>query len=77
MTFAELTQRLATYVDAEAKILKAQEYVVGQGSSSRRLRRADLAEVRAEIANLSAQITVHPDNPARCNVRRVRYFRAF
>lgn len=45
ITLAIATARLAEYLDAEEKILGGQEYVIG----SRRLKRADLAEVRAGI----------------------------
>lgn len=56
MTRDELAARLAAYVAAEAKILKGQEYVIGQGETARRLRRADLAEVRKAITDLNTQI---------------------
>lgn len=56
MTRDELVARLAAYVAAEAKILKGQEYVIGQGETARRLRRADLAEVRKAITDLNTQI---------------------
>lgn len=74
MTLDELITRRASYLAAEAKILDSQEYQVGQGSSARRNRRADLAEVRDEIAKLSAQITSLQS--AASGVRRVRYIRA-
>lgn len=45
ISLAIATARLAEYLDAEEKILGGQEYVIG----SRRLKRADLAEVRAGI----------------------------
>lgn len=75
MDYATLVSRLAAYLEAEAKILKAQDFTVGQGSTARRLTRADLAEVRAEIANLQQQVNNHPDNPANTGARRVRYLR--
>ncbi|MBH2008080.1 MAG: hypothetical protein I8H71_00365 [Xanthomonadaceae bacterium] len=74
MTLEELIARRANYLTAEAKILDSQEYQVGQGSSARRNRRADLAEVRDEIAKLSAQIAQLQS--AASGVRRVRYIRA-
>lgn len=73
--FDQLQNRLAAYLAAEAKILEGQEYQIGQGGAARRLRRADLSEVRAEIATLSASVNCHPDNPLRAR-RRVRYIRA-
>ena len=75
MIFAQLQTRLASYLEAEAKILQSQEYTVGQGGGARRNRRADLAEVRSEITQLSSQIAAHPENPANRNVRRVRQLR--
>jgi hypothetical protein len=75
MIFAQLQTRLTAYLDAEVKILQSQEYTVGQGGSARKNRRADLEQVRAEIAQLNNQIASHPDNPANRNVRRVRQLR--
>ena len=75
MIFAQLQTRLASYLEAEAKILQSQEYTVGQGGGARRNRRADLEQVRAEITQLSSQIAAHPENPANRNVRRVRQLR--
>lgn len=73
MTREQLQARLDAYMAAELKILKGQEYVVGQGETARRLRRADLAEVRAEIKSLSDQIDAI-DNAAQGR-RRVLYAR--
>ncbi len=75
MDYAALVARLASYLEAEAKILKAQDFTVGQGSTARRLTRADLGEVRADIANLQIQVNGHPDNPANAGARRIRYLR--
>ena len=74
MTLIELTTRRANYLAAEAKILDSQEYQVGQGSTARRNRRADLAEVRDEIAKLTAQINALQN--AASGTRRIRYIRA-
>lgn len=74
MTLEELIARRASYLAAESKILDSQEYQIGQGSTARRNRRADLAEVRDEIAKLSAQIA--DLQSAASGVRRVRYIRA-
>ena len=77
-TFAELKSRLESYVAAERAILSgAQEYQIGQGSAARRLRRADLAEIRAAIAALQQQIDEHPDNATRQRRRGVFYLRPF
>lgn len=75
MTLTELQTRLASYLAAEQKALQSQEYVIGQGNTSRRNRRADLEQIRAEITAISAQIDRHPDNPANSRVRRVRTLR--
>ena len=74
MTLEELIARRAAYLTAEAKILDSQEYQVGQGSSARRNRRADLAEVRDEIARLNLQIGSLQSAANR--ISRVRYIRA-
>lgn len=55
-TAAELQPRLDAYLAAELAILQGQEYQIGQGSTARRLRRADLSEVRAQISALQTQI---------------------
>lgn len=73
MTRDELQTRLSAYLAAEAKILNGQEYVIGQGETARRLRRADLAEVRKAITDLNAQIE-DLDNTA-AGRRRVLYTR--
>jgi hypothetical protein len=75
MTLTELQARLASYLAAEQKVLQSQEYVIGQGNTARRNRRADLEPIQAEITKLSAQIAAHPDNPANSRVRRVRQLR--
>lgn len=41
--------QLDAYLAAEAAILNSQEYVIGTGVGSRRVRRADLAAVQAGI----------------------------
>lgn len=73
MTLQQLQDRLVSYLAAEQRILQSQEYQVGQGGTARRNRRADLAEVRDEIAKINVQIAAHPDSNR--NVRRVRYLR--
>lgn len=49
-----LKERLQTYYDAEAAILRGQEYYIGD----RRLRRPDLSAVRAAISDLEDEIAV-------------------
>lgn len=51
-----LQARLDQYLAAEAKILAKQEYTIGDGSTARRMRYADLADVRTTIETLTAQI---------------------
>lgn len=53
----ELQQRRAAYVAAELRIIEgAQEYEISDGAARRRLTRADLAEIRAAIKALDAEI---------------------
>jgi len=54
---ADLLARLANYLAAETAILTgAQEYVVGQGSTARRLTRADLEVVQRTIKELRSEL---------------------
>lgn len=69
---AELQQRRARYVEAEANILKSQDYTVGDGVVSRRNRRADLAEVRDEIRRIDDQIAAL-ENASSSGGRRILY----
>lgn len=64
MTLQQLQDRLALYLAAEAKILTKQEYTIGAGQDTRRLRYADLAEVRSEIASLRDQIAAAQSSAA-------------
>lgn len=73
MTRDQLQARLDAYLAAEVKVLKGQEYVIGDGATARRLRRADLAEIRAAIKSLSDDIA-KLDNQA-AGRRRVLYMR--
>lgn len=52
----ELQTRRTAYLDAELRILKSQEYQIGQGSSARRNVRADLETVRVALKDLDAEI---------------------
>lgn len=62
MTESELQQlrdRRTAYIAAETAIIGgAQEYTIGQGSTARRVRRADLSEIRAAIVAIDAQLAV-------------------
>lgn len=77
MTEQETLQgRLGLYIAAEAAILSAgQEYTIGQGSTARRLTRADLTEVRDEIRKLTGQLAVL--TTATVRPRGVFYLRPF
>lgn len=55
-TLAELQTRKQQYLDAEAAILKSQDYTVSDGVIQRRNRRAELEQVRIAIADIDAQI---------------------
>ena len=69
---AQAQARLQQYLDAESRILQSQEYVVGQGGTARRNRRADLEQVLAGIAECRAEIArLQP------NARRVTYLRPY
>ncbi|RYF53321.1 MAG: hypothetical protein EOO27_26470 [Comamonadaceae bacterium] len=73
---ADLTSRLAGYLSAESAILNgAQEYVIGQGATARRLTRANLAEVQAGITALRAELA--QVQAAATSRRRVTYLRPF
>jgi len=49
ITLAYAQTQLDAYLAAEAAILNSQEYVIGTGTSARRVRRADLAAVQAGV----------------------------
>lgn len=49
-------QRLQSYLTAEQRILQSQEYVIGNGGTARRNRRADLEQVQAGIRECRQQI---------------------
>lgn len=74
-TVAEIQSRLAAYKAAELKILEGQDYTIsdGAGGISRRLRRADLEQVRLVITELEAQLAAAAAEEA--GVRRVLYLR--
>ncbi|CAN5858379.1 hypothetical protein BH11PSE13_BH11PSE13_12250 [soil metagenome] len=75
MTTVELQTRLTAYLNAEAAILQAQDYTVGQGATARRLTRADLAEVRKAITDIRAEISQL--NVIETRARRVIYLRPY
>lgn len=52
LTQAQAEAQLALYMDAEQKVLTGQEYQIG----SRRLKRADLAEIRDGITYWNGQV---------------------
>lgn len=63
--------RLQSYLDAEKRILDSQEYMIGNGQTARRNRRADLAAVHAGIQQCRADIERLEGRAGR--VRRVAY----
>lgn len=73
MTRDELQARLNAYLSAELAILQGQEYQIGSGNGARRLRRADLEQVRAEIASIRVELGGMDARAA--GVRRIRYAR--
>ncbi len=73
MTRDELQARLNAYLAAELAILQGQEYQIGSGNGARRLRRADLEQVRAEIASIRVELGGIDARAA--GVRRIRYVR--
>lgn len=74
-TLTELQTRLAEYRAAESRILKSQEYTVGQGMNARRNRRADLEMVQNQIRELEAEIDKAQGAGARRGYRLVPGFR--
>lgn len=71
---ADLLARLASYLTAESAILNgAQEYVVGQGVTARRLTRADLPAVQQGIKDIRAELA--QVQSATTRARRVIYLR--
>ena len=71
-----LRARLQTYIDAEGKILQSQEYVIGNGGTARRNRRAELESVQAGIASIRAEITLLEARHSP-RARRITYLRPF
>lgn len=69
------TQRLDAYLAAEARILQSQEYMVGNGGTARRNRRADLEQVQAGIKAVRAEIEQLQSVASRA--RRVAYLRPY
>lgn len=68
-------QRLQQYLDAEARILQAQEYTVGQGGTARRNRRADLEQVQAGIK--AVRLEIDQLQAAATRTRRITYLRPY
>lgn len=55
-TREQLQDRLNAYLAAELRILESQDYTIGDGPNARRNKRADLEQVRNEIASIRAEI---------------------
>lgn len=73
MDLQTLIDRRAAYLAAEAAVLKRQEYSIDVEGGSRRVRFADLSEIRQTIKDLDAQIERAQNTAA--GRRRVRYIR--
>jgi len=73
MTRDQLQARLDAYLAAELRILESQDYTVGEGSTARRNKRADLEQVRDEIARI--RVELDRLDAATSGVRRVMYIR--
>lgn len=74
---SDVRDRLQAYRKAELKILQAQDYSVGQGSTARKLTRADLGEVRATIDRLQNEEQRLAAQLSPRGARRVIYLRPF
>ena len=72
----QLRARLQTYIDAEGKILQSQEYVIGNGGTARRNRRAELETVQSGIKSIRAEITLLEARQSP-RARRITYLRPF
>lgn len=68
-------QRLQAYLIAERRILDSQEYMIGNGGTARRNRRADLEQVQNGIREVRAEIAQLQTTAQRG--RRVSYLRPF
>lgn len=75
-TEVELQTRLTAYLNAEAAILSgAQEYTIGNGSTARRLVRAELETIQRVIKEIRAELTALTAITTRA--RRPIYLRPF
>lgn len=73
MTRDQIQARLDAYLASELRILSSQDYTVGDGATARRNKRADLEQVRAEIATIRAELDKL--DAAAAGTRRVMYIR--
>ncbi|TAK45249.1 MAG: hypothetical protein EPO27_10540 [Betaproteobacteria bacterium] len=65
ITLAQAEAKLAAYLDAETAVLSGQEYTIG----SRRLRRADLAEIREGVTFWNGKVAELSNGGAGVRVR--------
>jgi hypothetical protein len=57
LSLEQLQTRLTLYLQAEARILsESQEYTISSGPDGRSAKRANLAQIQAEIKSLEQQI---------------------
>lgn len=74
MTLDELINRRTQYLQAEAAVLKRQEYSIDVEGGSRRVRFADLAQIREAIEKLNVQIEAAQARASgRRRIRRIVY----
>ena len=72
---AQAEQRLQAYLIAERRILDSQEYMIGNGGTARRNRRADLEQVQNGIREVRAEIAQLQTTAQRG--RRISYLRPY
>ena len=74
LTLEQWRSRLADYIAAEQRILQSQEYMIGNGGTARRNRRADLERVQAGIKECAEEIAKleSASNPRTRRVFRLR-----
>lgn len=65
ITLAQAEAKLTAYLDAETAVLSGQEYTIG----TRRMRRADLAEIRDGIAYWNGKVNELSSGGAGVRVR--------
>jgi hypothetical protein len=75
LTLVDWQARLDAYLAAELKILKSQEYSVGDGGNARRNQRAELDQVQAGIRECRLEIAKLETAATPTAARRVLHMR--